>query len=229
MKGLLVPLSVNWCSVHSFNLFYNSNSALKSQLLLPTPMLLLSTYVVSSKAAKKKISALCRLDPLPWPLPRVCTCHFLLALLCANCLMMWLSIYYWSLDLLLPLFTCLHRLPPAKRRAIHLPKTDSQLPPWMFCSIRPRFPCSFSSGLSSVWDTAGPGKLGKCPWACISRWQIVNSRRRWWFLKINCKEMTCLPCGRILARLLRGLVKCECCLWGGETVKLVPNSMNQIG
>ena len=139
MKGLPVALSVNWCSVHSFSLFCNSNSAPKFQLLLPTPMLLLPTYAVSSKAAKKTISALCRLDPFLWPLPRVCTCHFLLALLCANCLMMRLSIYYWSLDLLLPLFTCLHRLPPAKRRAIHLPNPDSQLPPWMFCSIRLRF------------------------------------------------------------------------------------------
>lgn len=181
------------------------------------------------KLPKKPISALCRLDRFLWPLLRVCTCHFLLALLCANCLMMRFSIYYWSLDLLPPLFTCLYRLPPAKRRAIHLPNTDSQLPPWMFCSIRLRFPCSYSSGLSSVWEAAGPGKLGKYPWACISRWQIVNSRRRWWFLKISRKEMTCLPCGSILARLLQGLVKCTCCLWGGETVKLVPNSMNQIG
>lgn len=180
MKGLPVALSVNWCSVHSFSLFCNSNSAPKFQLLLPTSMLLLPTYAVSSKAAKK--NHLCPLQVGPLPMAFAKGLYLPLPVGSSLCQVFDdATLHYWSLDLLQPLFTCLHRLPPAKRRAIHLPNTDSQLPPWMFCSIRLRFPCFYSSGLSSVWDTAGPGKLGKYPWACISRWQIVNSRRRWWF------------------------------------------------
>ena len=176
MKGLLVFMSAPRCSVHSFSLFCDSNYAPKSQASPPNPHVAITHLCSVLTSCQRTISSLlfmpntCRLDPFPWSLPRVCTCHFLLALPNANCLMMRLSICYWSSDLLPPLFTCLCRPPPAKRRAIHLPNTDSQLPPWMFCSIRPRFPCSYSSGLSSVWDTAGPGKLGESPGALISRW-----------------------------------------------------------
>lgn len=62
---LPVLLSVNWCYVHPFSLFCNSNSAPKSQLLLPTPMLLWPTYAGSSKAAKKTHLCPLQVGPLP--------------------------------------------------------------------------------------------------------------------------------------------------------------------
>ena len=153
MIGLPVLASLTWCSL---NLVYSGTwtMSLNPKLLLPTPTLPLPTYVSSSQTAKEPSPLLSmtnthRLDLFPWCLPKVCTCHFLLALLNASCLTMWLSICYWSLELLLPLFTCLCTLPPAIRRANHLPNADIQLPPGMFCSIRSRFLCSYSSALSS--------------------------------------------------------------------------------
>lgn len=156
---------------------------LTPRLLLPTPMLPLPTYALSSQVAKEPSPPFSpcpttyRLDPFPWPWPRVCTCHFLLALPNANCLTMRLSICYWSSDLLPPLLTCLCRPPPAKRRAIHLPNTDSQLPPWLLCSIRPRFPCSYSFGFWSILCL-------RYGWAWEVRWISMSSHIQ----MINCKR-----------------------------------------
>lgn len=155
MTGLPVLASLPWCPA---NVVYSGTWTmfLSPKLLLPTPTHIAITYLCFVLANCQRtistplsVTNTHRLDLFPWHLPKVCTCHFLLALLNASCLTMWLSICYWSLELLLPLLTCLCRLPPTIRRAIHLPNADSQLPPWMFCSIRPRFLCSHSPGLSS--------------------------------------------------------------------------------
>lgn len=125
-------------------------------------MVPLSTYALSSQAISSLLSMpdICRVDPFPWPLPRVYTCHFPLALLCAYCSRTWLSIYYWSLDPPPPVCTSLCRLSPTNTRAIHLSNADSQLLPWTDFPTRPRFPHSYSSALSAVCDRAGPGTLG---------------------------------------------------------------------
>lgn len=96
-KGFQWPCQ--WIGALSIHLAYsvtqtlplNSNFSSQPLCCYYPPML------CPQKLPKKTISALCRLDPFLWPLPRVCTCHFLLALLCANCLMMRLSITdHWT-------------------------------------------------------------------------------------------------------------------------------------
>lgn len=59
--------------------------------------------------------------------------------------------------------------------------------------------------------------------------EYIRQKQMVIFFKASHEEMMSVLGGRIQTRLPQGLVECVCSLWGWQTVKLVPHSMNQRG